>query len=55
MLTSLNPSVLDIYSRDEIIGILPKYGTQQEAVWVGKKAEFSNQGHDNIAIGTIRS
>jgi hypothetical protein len=54
MLASLNPGVLELYSRDDIIGVLPEYGTPQEAVWVDREAEFSDHGQDNIAISTLR-
>jgi len=54
MLSSLNLGVLELYSRDDIIGVLPEYGTPQEAVWVDREAEFSDHGQDNIAISTLR-
>jgi hypothetical protein len=53
MLASLNPSVLELYSRVDIIGILSEYGTPQVAVWVGREAEFSDHGQDNIVINTL--
>ena len=55
MLEFLNPSVLELYSRVDIIGILSEYGTPQAAVWVGREAEFSDHGQDNIAINTLRA
>jgi hypothetical protein len=48
------PSVLELYSRVDIIGILLEYGTQQAAVWVDKEVEFSDHGQDNIAISTLQ-
>ena len=53
MLASLDPGVLELYSRADIIEIWPKYGTPQEAMWVDKEAKFSDLGQDNIAISTF--
>jgi hypothetical protein len=54
MLASLNPGVLEIYSRAGIIGVLQEYGTPQAAVWINREVEFSDHGQDNIAIRTLR-
>jgi hypothetical protein len=54
MLASLDPGVLELYSRADIIGILSEYGTPQATVWVGREVEFSDHGQDNIAIRTLR-
>jgi hypothetical protein len=48
------PVVLEIYSRDDIIGILPEHGTSQIAVWIDMEAELSDYGLDNKAISTLR-
>ena len=53
MLASLDPGVLELYSRVDIIGILSEYGTLEATVWVGKEAEFRDHGHDIIAISTL--
>jgi hypothetical protein len=54
MLASLDPGVLELYSRVDIIGILPEHGTPQEVVWVGREVEFSDHGQDIIAISTLQ-
>lgn len=54
MIASLDPGVLELYSRVDTIGIVPEYGTPQAAVGVGKEAEFSEHGEDKIAISTLR-
>jgi hypothetical protein len=53
MLASLDPGALEIYSRDDIIGILLEYGTPQTTVWVGKEVEISDYGQENMAINII--
>jgi hypothetical protein len=50
MLTSLDPGALEIYSRDDIIGILLEHGTPQVAVWIGREAEFGDYGQDIMTI-----
>jgi hypothetical protein len=54
MLASLDPGILNLYSRVDIIGILLEYGTPQAAMWVGREAEFIDHGQDSIAISTLR-
>jgi hypothetical protein len=54
MLASLDPGALEIYSRADIIGILLEHGTPQEAVWIGREAEFSDYGQDNMTINILR-
>jgi hypothetical protein len=54
MLASLNPGVLEIYSRVDIIGILTEHGTSQRAVWIDREDEFNDYGPDNIAISTLQ-
>ena len=54
MLTYLNPGVLEIYSRDDIIEILLEHETLQVAVCIGREAEFSDYGQDNMAISILR-
>jgi hypothetical protein len=54
MLASFGHGALELYSRDDIIGILPEYGTLQTTVWVGTEAEFSDHGHENITINTLQ-
>jgi hypothetical protein len=44
MLEYLDPSVLELYSRVDIIGILSEYGTSQKVVWIDREAEFSDHG-----------
>jgi hypothetical protein len=54
MLASFNPRVLEISSRVDIIEILMEYGTLQETMWIGREAEFSDYGHDNMNINILR-
>jgi hypothetical protein len=53
MLASLDPSVLELYSRDDVVEIFMEYGTPQQAVWVGREVEFNDHGQENIAINTL--
>jgi hypothetical protein len=41
MLDSLDPGELEVYSRNNIIGMLLEHGTKQETNWVGREVEFS--------------
>jgi hypothetical protein len=54
MLDSLDPGALEIYSRDDIIEILLEHETLQVAVWIGREAEFSDYGQDNMTISILR-
>jgi hypothetical protein len=54
MLASLDPGALEIYSRDDIIEILLEHETRQVATWIGREAEFSDYGQDNMTINILR-
>jgi hypothetical protein len=54
MLAVLKPSILEFYSRADIIGILLEHGTPQKTTWIDREAEFSDHGSDIIAINTLR-